>query len=618
MRAGLREVQVWKPRVRWEDRPDGTRVIWQEDALAPYATRLSDRILHWAAEAPDRTWMAERDGQGDWRRVSYAQLADLLPRVGTALLDMGLSVDRPLLILSGNSLEHAIGALGAQWVGIPSAAVAPAYATTGGDYAKLTDIVTQTTPGAILVRETGPFAAALAAVAPAVPVIAASGDLPDRPVIRWADLIATEPKPAAEAARQGTGPDTIAKFMFTSGTTGSPKAVIQTQGMLCANQGQIEDCYRFLNEEPPVFVDWAPWNHTASGSKVFNMTIYHGGTYYIDGGKPSPQGMAETIRNLREIAPTWYFNVPVGFEMLCEAMESDPDLTRNFFSRLKMLMYAGAGLAQHTWDKLNELSVRAVGARTLLGTGLGSTETSPFAAYCTDDVDRPGNVGIPSRGLLMKLVPMGDKLEVRFKGPNVTPGYWRNPKLSAEAFDEEGYYRMGDALRAADPNDPAKGYFFDGRTAENFKLHTGTWVAVGPLRAELVDAMQGLIRDAVIAGENRDELGALLIPFRPGLERLVDGGPEMDDATLYTHPQVKARLTDLLSAHAATSSGSSTRIARAMILSAPLLLDRGEVTDKGSVNQRAVLNRRPEAVEALYAGGPEVMHAIRARKGASA
>ncbi len=607
MQARLREVRVWEPEVRWERRADGTLLVWQAQPLAPYPARLSDRIAHWAAVAPDRTWMAERDGTGDWRRVGYAELAGLLPRVGMALLRLGLSVERPLLILSGNSLEHAVAALSAQHVGVPSAAVAPAYASTGGDYAKLREIVAQTTPGAVFVRETGPYAAALAAVLPEVPVIAVQGSLPDRAVLRWQDLTATEPGPEAAAAHAATGPDTIAKFMFTSGTTGSPKAVIQTQGMLCANQAQVLDCYRFLADEPPVFVDWAPWNHTASGSKVFNMALYNGGTYYIDGGKPSAAGMAETIRNLREIGPTWYFNVPVGFELLVEAMDRDDALTRNFFGRLRMLMYAGAGLGQHTWGRLNELSVRAVGARTLLGTGLGSTETSPFAAYCTEDVDRPGNIGIPSRGMVMKLVPVGDKLEVRFKGPNVTPGYWRNPKLSAEAFDEEGFYRMGDALRPADPENPARGFFFDGRTAENFKLHTGTWVAVGPLRAGLIDAMKGLIRDAVIAGENRDELGALLIPFRPGLERLVEGGASLDDETLYAHPAVRARLTELLTAHAAAASGSSTRIARAMILARPLSLDRGEVTDKGSVNQRAVLTRRPEAVEELYRDGPGVL-----------
>lgn len=609
--APMRPVHVWKPRLAWETREDGTTLVWQEDPLPEHPLRLSDRILHWAREAPGRTWMAERQGDG-WREVSYAELADLMARVGAALLGLGLSEDRPLLILSGNSIDHAVVALSAQHVGIPSAAVAVAYSLVSTDYAKLRDIAAQVTPGAVFVDRAAPFSAAIeAAIPPEVPVIAGEGDLPGRRVLSWADVRATDPGDAARSAYEATGPDTVAKFLFTSGTTGSPKAVIQTQRMLTSNMAMVTDCYRYLEDEPPVFVDWAPWNHVASGNKVTNMALWNGGTFYIDAGKPTPRDMGETIRNLREVSPTWYFNVPAGYEMLVEAMEQDPALAETFFARVKMLVYAGAGMAKHTWDRLEALSVKATGQRTLISAGLGSTETAPFALFCTDEQDGPGNIGIPARGITVKLVPTGGKLELRLKGPNVTPGYWRAPDLTAESFDDEGFYNMGDAVRPADPADPAKGYLFDGRTAENFKLRTGTWVAVGALRAGLIDAMDGLVRDAVVAGEDREELGALLIPFRPAMERLVEGGEALEDAALYDHPKARERLAELLSAHAAKATGSSTRIARALVLTEPLHMDRGEVTDKGSVNQRAVLRNRGDAVERLYADGPEVIRATR-------
>lgn len=601
MNTPMRNVALWQPKVMTEARPDGTLLIWREDALDDYPDRLSDRILHWAKERPEQTWMAQRDATGNWIKSSFSELADLMPRVGTALLKHGLSVDRPLLILSGNSLAHAIAALSAQYVGIPSAAVAPAYALVSTDFEKLRGIAAQITPGAIFVQDSSAFADAITTVFSSdIPVIAVSGSLPDRPLHYWADMIATAPSDQAEDARVSTGPDTLAKFLFTSGTTGSPKAVIQTQRMLCSNQQMVQNCFAYMQDEPPVLVDWAPWNHVASGSKVFNMALYNGGTYYIDAGKPTPDGMQETIRNLREISPTWYFNVPAGYERLVTEMEQDEGLRDTFFSKVKIIMYAGAGMAINTWERLQALSVAAIGQRVLLATGLGSTETAPFAIFCTEPQNAPGNCGVPAQGVTMKLVPDGDKMEVRFKGPNVTPGYWRDPKLSAQAFDDEGFYRMGDAMRFAVPGDAARGFIFDGRTAENFKLRSGTWVAVGALRTALIDALGGLIREAVIAGEDRAELGALLVPLRPAVEALVDGGIDMDDATLYTHPALVARLREMLQTHAAKATGSASRIMRALILDTPLSFDAGEVTDKGSVNQRAVLRHRPASVETLF------------------
>jgi len=366
-----------------------------------------------------------------------------------------------------------------------------------------------------------------------------------------------------------------------------------------------------------VVVDWAPWNHTAAGNKVFNLVLYNGGTYYIDGGKPSPKLIGETIRNLREIAPTWYFNVPAGYEMLVDAMERDPALRENFFSRLKLMMYAGAGMAQHTWDRLNQLAVETIGHRVLLATGLGSTETGPFALKCTEEQERAGNVGIPAQGVILKLVPDQDKLEARLKGPNITPGYWRDPKQTAAAFDEEGFYKLGDALRFAEPGHPEKGFFFDGRLAENFKLETGTWVAVGALRAKLVNELDGLARDAVIAGENQHELGALLLPFMPKLRSLVADEADLSDPEILAHPAVRERLAALLAEHAEKATGSATRVKRAILIEEEPSLDRGEITDKGSINQRAMLRNRGDLVAALYSDDdPRVIRAGKKEKAA--
>jgi feruloyl-CoA synthase len=604
----IRDVKLWKPDVRWEKRDDGSVLVWRGDPLGSYPARIGDRIAHWAAVAPDRVWMTERDETGAWRGVTYAQLVAHMRAIGQALLDMGLSVDRPLIILSGNSVGHGLMALGAQYAGIPSAAIAPAYSLVAKEFDKLHSIRDQITPGAVYVEDTAPFATALGQVFAGLPVLGRAG--PGR-AMDWNALLATAPTPALDAAHAATGPDTVAKFLFTSGTTGSPKAVIQTQRMMCANMEQMTDCYAYLRDEPPIILDWSPWNHVAGGNLMFNSAHYNGGTFHVDGGRPTREAMPETLRNLREINTNWYWNVPFGFEMLVEAMETDHDLARTFFRDVKLMYYAGAAMARHTWDALERLAVRTTGQRVLLATGMGSTETAPFALFNTDPDAAPGNLGIPAKGIVLKLVPNEGKWEARIKGPNITPGYWRNEKLTREAFDDEGFYCFGDAFRFADPDDPSKGFFFDGRVAENFKMSTGTWVGVGALRARLTDALGGLARDAVIVGEGADSLGALLVPFRPAIEKLVPGGAAMDDATLFTHPVLRAALEDRLTAYNATATGASLRVPRVMVLADPLSLDRGEVTDKGSVNQRAVRNHRTEMVAALYADDPRVIHSRR-------
>ncbi|MDH5797077.1 MAG: feruloyl-CoA synthase [Paracoccaceae bacterium] len=594
----IRDVKLWKTSVAWEKRDDGSILIQQVDPLPPYSDRLSDRIHHWAETVPDRTWMAERDESDSWRGVSYQDLLSSIRSIGQRLLDLGLCVERPLIILSGNSIAHALMALAAQYVGVPSAALAPAYSTTkSGDFEKLRQIAVQITPGAIFAQNLDDFSAAIEAVFRDQPRLGVSGS---RATLGWEELLSTPVTSAVDAANQATGPDTVAKFMFTSGTTGSPKAVIQTQRMLCSNMEMVRDCYAYLQEEPPVVLDWAPWNHVASGNKVFNMVIYNGGTFYVDTGKPAPNLISETIRNLKEISPNWYFNVPAGYEMLVEGMRNDKELAESFFGNLKLMMYAGAAMAEHTWSELDRLAVEVTGARILLSTGLGSTETAPFALFNTEPNDKPGNVGIPSKGLILKLVPIEGRWEARIKGPSVTPGYWKNEELTKAAFDEEGFYNLGDALRFADPDDPARGFFFDGRTAENFKLATGTWVAVGTLRAKLIDGLQGLARDVVITGEGRDQLGALLVPFWPAIERVVSKGTGTPDEILLADPLLRAKVSDLLTKFNQTAGGSSQRIRRVMFLGDALDLNKGEITDKGSVNQRAVLRTRSGLVDALY------------------
>lgn len=603
-----RDIKLWSPQLEWQERTDGSILIWRSDALGPYPDSMTERFGHWAGTAPDRIWMAERDEAGGWSRLAYGEAMARIRAIAQFCLDLGLSAERPLIILSDNSIGHALMALGAQHAGIPSAAISPAYATASTDFDKLRDIVGQITPGLIFAEDAAPFHAAIAAAFPTdVPVVCLRNPPKDRPSHRLPDLFAVDPGPSVDAAHAAVGPDTVAKFLFTSGTTGSPKAVIQTQRMLCSNQEMIADCYAFLREDPPTIVDWAPWNHTASGNKVFNMAIYHGGTFYIDKGRPTPQGMRETIANLREISPTWYFNVPAGYEMLVHAMREDQTLRDTFFRDLKMLMYAGAGMAQHTWDALEDLSRQASGEPVHIGTGLGSTETAPFSLYCTEPQDRPGNIGIPAQGITLKLVPIEEKYELRLKGPNVTPGYWRSPQLTAAAFDEEGFYMIGDAVKFAVDRDPRHGFFFDGRTAENFKLQTGTWVAVGKLRAQLVDQFGGLIRDAVITGADREELGALVVPFYPALRKLVAGGENLSDADILQRPEVRAALGEKLGGHARSASGSAARVMRILPLRDPPRFERGEITDKGSINQRAMLSHRADLVAALYDGSDDVI-----------
>ncbi len=607
--APLRHVRFWDPALTVDRRSDGTILIRQTGDLGPYADRLTDRLVHFAKATPAAVFLADRNGEGeDWRTVTYAETLDRVRRIGEGLLGFDLSPDRPLIILSGNDIEHALVGLAAQYIGVPYASISPAYALMSTDFAKLRGIFELLTPGLVFATDGKPFAPAIMAVAPAdVPVVTVRNPVAGRSNVSYAALVLTPATDAVDAAQARVGPDTIGKFLFTSGSTGSPKAVINTQRMMCANQEMVRDCFAFMRDEPPLVLDWAPWNHTAGGNKVFNMVLYNGGTLYIDDGRPTPDAIKKTVRNLREVAPTWYFNVPKGYEELIPYLEADDALRRRFYSRLNMMMYAGAGLAQHTWDALERLAVETTGERVLLVTGLGSTETAPFSLMSTVDQRIAGNVGIPARGIALKLVPNEGKLEARLKGPNITQGYWRDPKLTKDAFDEEGFYKLGDALRFADPADASKGFYFDGRTAENFKLDTGTWVSVGAVRGKLINGLGGLARDAVITGLDRPYIGALVVPDLAACRGLASAAEDAPARTVLDHPDVRAAFATRLATLVGNGSGSSTVVRRILLLDEPLSIDRGEVTDKGSLNQRAVLSNRGELVEEIYRGSPRVI-----------
>lgn len=597
-----RQVKLCAPEVQVERRADGTLYLSSGRTLPSYPEKLTDRLIHWANVAPGRIFMADRGGDGAWRTLTYAQTLEKVRRIGAALLTRNLSAERPIAILSGNDLEHALLGLAANYVGVPYAPISPAYALISSDFGKLRHIVNLLTPGLVFATDGAPFCRAIEAVVPPDVEIVVARNAPGRPTTFLADLDAA-PAPS-DAAHAKVTPDTIAKFLFTSGSTGHPKGVINTQRMWCANQAMVNSALQFFADEPPVIVDWAPWHHTAGGNHDVGLVINNGGTLYVDGGKPLPGAIEETVRNLREIAPTWYFTVPKGYEALLPFFRADAALRENFFSRLKVLWFAGAGIAQHVFDEWKEMAHRTCGEQILFLTGLGSTETAPYAFGRMWDTENATNIGLPPPGLTVKLIPREDKYEARLKGPSITPGYWREPKLTADAYDEDGFYKLGDALRFDDPANPEKGLLFEGRIAEDFKLATGTWVNVGPLRVATIGHFAPYVRDVVIAGADRDFIAVLVFPDFDACRRL---SPELKDATpaaIVAHDSVRREFAFLLESFARAATGSSNRVVRAILLDTPPSLDVGEATDKGSINQRLVLKHRAALVEELYADLP--------------
>jgi feruloyl-CoA synthase len=604
--APFRKVRLGSRAVEVRRNADGTILLQSPEPLGAYPQRVTERLVHWAERAPDRTFIAKRDASGAWRKLSYAETLRSVQQLAQALLDRKLSDERPLAILSGNDVEHALLALAAMHIGVPYAPISPAYSLVSKDLAKLRYILELLNPGLVFAADGQAFARAIDTVVPRETELAVTRNPPaSRAATSFDELLATAPTEALERTHRNVGPDAIAKFLFTSGSTGQPKGVINTHRMLCANQQMILQSMPFIGDEPPVLVDWLPWNHTFGGNHNIGIALFNGGTLYIDDGRPLPGQIEHTVANLREIAPTMYFNVPKGFEMLIPYLDRDRALRERFFSRVAMLFYAGAGLSQHGWDELDRLATEACGERILMITGLGATETAPSVTFANWEAGRSGIIGLPAPGQEVKLAPVGAKLEIRVRGPNITPGYWRAPDVTRAAFDEQGFYRMGDAVRFVDPNDAQKGLLFDGRIAEDFKLATGTWVSVGPLRANFLTACAPFVQDVVIAGPDRDDVAVLIFPNVDACRGLC---PELGAAAtandVLRHPAVRARFQTLLDRLAVAATGSANRIVRAIVLDTPPSLDVGEVTDKGSINQRAVLAHRAAIVDELYAEAP--------------
>jgi feruloyl-CoA synthase len=596
---------------------DGVVYLKSNSTLGDYPVRITDCLDRWALEAPERTFLAERapvvsglsrtssDAAGDWRRVSYADALAQVRSVGQALIDRRLSADRPVLILSGNGVDHALLALAAMYVGIPYAPIAPAYSLQAQEFSALTQVFERMQPGLVFAADGARFERALRQVMPAgVELVTTRSAPPTIPSTHFESLVTARVTGEVAAARDRVGPDTVAKVLFTSGSTGRPKGVINTQRMLCSNQEMIRSVLMFLGDAPPVLCDWLPWNHTAGGNHNFGLVLYNGGTLYIDEGKPAPAQFAATLRNLREIPCTAHFEVPRFYEMLMPHLRSDAVLRETFFRDLKLLFYAAAGLGQKFWDELREVSLQACGEELLIMTGFGATETAPFAFTTGPDGAFAGMVGFPAPGLEVKLAPVGSKLEARVRGPNITPGYWRDEALTAAAFDEEGFYRLGDAMRFVDPADPSQGLIFDGRLAEDFKLSTGTWVSVGPLRARILAAAAGLAQDVVITGHDREFAGALVFPNLAVCRQIAGLPADTPAAHVLAHAAVVQRFQDAFADLAREGTGSSTFVARALLLDQPPSLDAREITDKGSINQKVVLQQRAALVEDLYAPAP--------------
>jgi feruloyl-CoA synthase len=601
-RRPVRPVRVASLTADLDRRPNGMIYIRSPKRLGPYPAKVTDRLEHWAVEAPDRIFLAQRGRSGEWQTTSYEQAWRRVRRLARGLLDRGLSQEKPLIILSGNSVEHGLLALAAMYAGIPYAPIAPAYSLAVREFTALSYVWQNFGPAMVFVDDGAKFERPLKAVLHGGSTVVFHTSQPEGIAsIPLSELEIADPSAAVDEANRRTRPENIAKILYTSGSTGLPKGVITTHRMLCSNQQMLCEVLQFLADEPPVLCDWLPWNHTFGGSHNFGIALHNGGSLYIDCGKPTKELFGETIRNLRDIPTTAYFNVPKAYEMLVEHLRSDRDLRRTFFRRLQCLFFAAAGLSQHIWDELQNIAFETCGEEILVVTGLGATESSPYALSTGIDGAAAGHLGLPVPGVELKLVPVEEKLEARLRGPSITPGFWRRPDLDAAAFDEENYYRLGDAVRFLDRQEPLKGFVFDGRLNEDFKLSSGTWVRVGPLRMRLLAHFGMLLEDVVIAGPDREFASALLFPALDVCRKLCMNLPErVPRAELLAHPEIRSVFRERLESFAAASTGSSTRIERAVLLDQPPSIEVQEITDKGTINQKAVLKSRAGLVEDLY------------------
>lgn len=602
-----RHVNYVERKVDIETREDGSMVLVNPHPIGEPAANLIEPLRKWAAETPDNVWLGKRlppkQGQrfGDWEKLTFSQANERVNALAQGMIDRGVGKDANVMILSGNSIEHALITYAAILTGAAAVPVSPSYSLMSSDHEKLRYVFDLIQPKMIFVQESGPFEKALAALPlDSVTVVTCEGPGD----ISYEDLLATEPGPQVEERYQSLDWDTVSKYLFTSGSTGMPKAVITTHRMMCMNSVMAENLItKEEGEEPPVLLNWLPWNHCFGGNAILNNILTSGGTLYIDGGRPIPGQFDETLQNLKEIAPTNYSNVPAAYGLLIPELEKDEELAKNFFSKVKFLAYGGAALAQDLYDRLQEVAVRTVGERFIFSSGYGATETAPTIMNVHWATERMGLLGLPLPGIEVKLVPTGSKLEVRVRGACITPGYYKNPEKTAEAYDEEGFYKLGDAAKFVDPNDPTEGLVFDGRVVEDFKLSTGTWVSAGRLRVQAVESANGLMSDALVAGLDKEFIGILGFPNIPACEAYAgEGAMSVDE--LVRHPKVLEGLAEGLRAHNADNPGSSTRIKRALLMTEPPSVDKGELTDKGYINQSTALGRRSDLVDKLYADTP--------------
>jgi len=579
-----KEIDLATPHIEREDLREGQFILRSTDPLEPYADNLLQHLEYWADESPDRVFLAQRDDNGDWIKITFSEVRLRARAISQALIARGFAMGDPIMVLSDNSISHALLGLGAMYLGAPIVPVSPAYSLMSQDFAKLKHIVDLVRPKMVYAANGAAFTKALNAVPLSGVEVVVDGLLPDGlPATQIAEMLQVVPTSAVDQAFSKIGPDTIAKVLFTSGSTGLPKGVINTHKMICSNQQAITQLWPFLTNRPPVLVDWLPWNHTFGGNYNFNMILRHGGTLYIDDGKPAPVIVEKTIQNLKEIAPTMYFNVPRGFDMILPYLEADDVFRDHFFSNLDLIFYAAAALSQNLWARLEALSIAATGKKTLMTSAWGSTETAPLSTSAHFPMDRAGVVGVPVPGTEIKMVPSGSKLEMRVRGPNVMPGYFRDAAQTKAAFDADGFYKIGDAGKLKNADDLSKGIVFDGRVAEDFKLLTGTWVNAGQVRIHAVSAGAPIIQDAVG----------------------VDAATPLVE--MIEEPALHQALTELIQGYNVDHPASSTRIVRILLMAEPPNADANEITDKGYINQRAVLEARADLVAALYSDDPKVL-----------
>ncbi|PWK18053.1 feruloyl-CoA synthase [Arcicella aurantiaca] len=579
--------------------PDGSILFSLEQPLADFPEKITEKLHFWAEKTPDKTFIARRNSEGNWQELSYAETLRRVENIAQYLLNQEFTEDQTIVILSENSLEHALLVLASVHIGIAYTPISPPYSLVSDDFGKLKHCLALMTPKLIFAQDGKVYEKALnlaKTMFPDAEIISVT----NTQYLDFAELLKIDATEKVQEAHDKISADTVAKILFTSGSTGLPKGVINTHGMWSANLQQISQTFAFMQTEPPVFVDWLPWNHTFGGNHNFGLALYNGGTLFIDDGKPTQKGIEKTVQNLREISPTAYFNVPKGFEMLIPYLENDTQLRENFFKNLRFFFYAGASLAQPIWNRLEELSEETTGKKVPIITGLGCTESGPSAMFAAWEGSFSGLLGVPVAGMKVKLVPDGDKLEARYHAPNVTKGYWRNPEATAQAFDEEGFYKTGDAVKFLDENNPSKGLVFDGRIAEDFKLSTGTWVNVGILKSKVLSAGSPIVQDVVIAGLDREYIGAILFLNPDACRKLANLSAETSNKEAYQHEEVQKYIDQLLIKLGENATGSASKIVKAVIAIEPPSIDLGEITDKGSLNQRAVLKHRAALVEEIY------------------